>query len=215
LTFGDGSRGRVYRESVVDHAPDAEPAVLVVSFRLGGVRGVGHALFRAESLLNTPLFVGFPGFVSKLWLAHDEHGVYPGFAAGSCWRIPGSSVTPGPTSRRRGGDRSGSSALRRAGPARVGQLAPVERRPRGRPVRTRTTTSAAQSGTVSIAEPGARDPALAERTVEGPKVDDRAAGGVDQDGGWARTYRFATDATGRPAAPFGPEASWWATVVAG
>jgi hypothetical protein len=29
-------------------------------------------LFRAESLLNTPLFVGFPGFVSKLWLAHDE-----------------------------------------------------------------------------------------------------------------------------------------------
>jgi hypothetical protein len=38
----------------------------------------GHALFRAESLLNTPLFVGFPGFVSKLWLAHDEHGVYRG-----------------------------------------------------------------------------------------------------------------------------------------
>ena len=32
----------------------------------------------AESLLNTPLFVGFPGFVSKLWLAHDEHGVYRG-----------------------------------------------------------------------------------------------------------------------------------------
>jgi hypothetical protein len=30
------------------------------------------------SLLNTPLFVGFPGFVSKLWLANDEHGVYRG-----------------------------------------------------------------------------------------------------------------------------------------
>jgi hypothetical protein len=35
-------------------------------------------LFRAESWLNTPLFVGFPGFVSKLWLAADEHGVYRG-----------------------------------------------------------------------------------------------------------------------------------------
>ena len=25
------------------------------------------------------MFVGFPGFVSKLWLAHDENGVYRGF----------------------------------------------------------------------------------------------------------------------------------------
>ena len=31
-----------------------------------------------ESILNTPLFVGFPGFVSKLWLSHDENGVYRG-----------------------------------------------------------------------------------------------------------------------------------------
>jgi hypothetical protein len=30
-------------------------------------------VFRAESILNTPLFAGFPGFVSKLWLAHDEN----------------------------------------------------------------------------------------------------------------------------------------------
>jgi hypothetical protein len=35
-------------------------------------------VFRAMSLLNTPLFVGFPGFVSKLWLVNDEHGVYRG-----------------------------------------------------------------------------------------------------------------------------------------
>jgi hypothetical protein len=28
--------------------------------------------------LNTPLFVGFPGFVSKLWLAHDEKSLYRG-----------------------------------------------------------------------------------------------------------------------------------------
>jgi hypothetical protein len=52
--------------------------VLFVAFRLRFVRGWGHALFRAESLLNTPLFVGFPGFVSRLWLTHDQRGTYRG-----------------------------------------------------------------------------------------------------------------------------------------
>ena len=42
------------------------------------VRGLGHAAFRRESLLNTPLFAGFPGFVSKLWLANDDLGRYRG-----------------------------------------------------------------------------------------------------------------------------------------
>jgi hypothetical protein len=78
LSFADGSSARVYRETVVARAPSAEPCGLVVEFRLRWVRGRGHALFRLESLLNTPLFVGFPGFVSKLWLAHDEHGFYRG-----------------------------------------------------------------------------------------------------------------------------------------
>ena len=55
------------------------PAVLVVSFRLRGLRGeFAHAAFRLESELNTVLFAGFPGLVSKLWLRHDEHGVYRG-----------------------------------------------------------------------------------------------------------------------------------------
>jgi hypothetical protein len=31
-----------------------------------------------ESILNTPLFAGFPGFVSKLWLSHDANGIYRG-----------------------------------------------------------------------------------------------------------------------------------------
>jgi hypothetical protein len=52
--------------------------VLVVEFRLRAVRGRGHAAFRLESLLNTPLFAGFPGFASKLWLANDERGRYRG-----------------------------------------------------------------------------------------------------------------------------------------
>jgi hypothetical protein len=78
LHFGDGTSSWVYRETVVDQSPPTAPAVLVVGFRLRGVRGRGHVLFRLESVLNTPLFVGFPGFVSKLWLAHDERGVYRG-----------------------------------------------------------------------------------------------------------------------------------------
>jgi hypothetical protein len=77
LLFADGTSGRVYRETTVDTVP-ADPCVLVVSFRLRLVSGRAHALFRAESVLNTPLFVGFPGFCSKLWLAHDERGLYRG-----------------------------------------------------------------------------------------------------------------------------------------
>ncbi|MET8520196.1 hypothetical protein [Nocardioides sp. NPDC004968] len=77
LLFADGTTGEVYRETVVA-VPPVEPCLLVVCFRLRRVRGRGHLLFRWESWLNTPLFVGFPGFVSKLWLAADEHGRYRG-----------------------------------------------------------------------------------------------------------------------------------------
>jgi hypothetical protein len=78
LAFADGTSAVVYRETVVEHGPVQEPVVLVVTFRLRGVHGRGHAAFRAESLLNTSLFAGFPGFVSKLWLSHDERGAYRG-----------------------------------------------------------------------------------------------------------------------------------------
>ncbi|MFG1912352.1 hypothetical protein [Kribbella sp. NPDC048928] len=78
LRFADGTKSRVYRETVVDRAAVTDPCVLVVAFRLYGVHGRGHAFFRWESLVNTPLFVGFPGFVSKLWLANDAYGVYRG-----------------------------------------------------------------------------------------------------------------------------------------
>ncbi|RZL80324.1 MAG: hypothetical protein EOP32_17270 [Rhodococcus sp. (in: high G+C Gram-positive bacteria)] len=79
MTFADGATGTVYRETVADGAPPADPVILVVAFQLRGVRGRGHAVFRAESLLNTPLFAGFPGFVSKLWLTADEDDRYRGF----------------------------------------------------------------------------------------------------------------------------------------
>jgi hypothetical protein len=78
LRFADGTSSRVYRETVVDRGPTLDPCVLIVEFRLRAVRGRGHVAFRVESMLNTPLFAGFPGFVSKLWLADDERGRYRG-----------------------------------------------------------------------------------------------------------------------------------------
>jgi hypothetical protein len=78
LRFADGTSARVYRETVVDRGATLDPCVLVVEFRLRAVRGRGHAVFRWESLLNTPLFAGFPGFVSKLWMAYDQQGRYRG-----------------------------------------------------------------------------------------------------------------------------------------
>jgi hypothetical protein len=78
LGFADGSAAYVFRETVLEVPRVSEPCVLVVRFRLRRVRGRGHAVFRRESLLNTPLFVGFPGFVSKLWLTHDARGFYRG-----------------------------------------------------------------------------------------------------------------------------------------
>jgi hypothetical protein len=81
LRFAGGTSARVYRETVVDTGECQDPCVLMVEFRLRLVRGWGHAVFRWESLLNTPLFVGFPRFCTKLWLAHDEYGVYRGMYA--------------------------------------------------------------------------------------------------------------------------------------
>jgi hypothetical protein len=80
VQFADGTAAEVYRETVIDHPPPREPAVLVVCFRLRWIRsGWSHALFRLESELNTVLFAGFEGLVSNLWLAHDKRGIYRGF----------------------------------------------------------------------------------------------------------------------------------------
>ena len=78
LSFADATSARVFRETVVDRGATNDPCVLVVELRLRAVRGRGHAALRRESQLNTPMFVGFPGFVSKLWLADDERGRYRG-----------------------------------------------------------------------------------------------------------------------------------------
>lgn len=79
VTFADGTQAAIYRETVVDAGVLNRPAVLVVCFRLRhATSSWQHALFRAESELNTVLFAGFFGFASKLWLRHDGSGRYRG-----------------------------------------------------------------------------------------------------------------------------------------
>ena len=106
ISFANGTSATVYRESVLEKGPTLRPCLLAVSFRLRLVRGRGHALFRRESLLNTPLFIGFPGFVSKLWLSHDQDGTYRGVYewddaaraaryARSLWRVLQVGCVPG------------------------------------------------------------------------------------------------------------------------
>lgn len=57
-----------------------EPALLVVRFRLRllGRRHLPNRLSQAESIANTPLFAGFPGFRSELWLCDETTRVYRG-----------------------------------------------------------------------------------------------------------------------------------------
>ncbi|MDQ3886111.1 MAG: YdhR family protein [Actinomycetota bacterium] len=80
LTFEDGTTSRVYRETVRRGVPTREPALLVVQFqlRLVGHSRLLHALFRGESIANTPLFAGFPGFRTKLWATDEQTGIYRG-----------------------------------------------------------------------------------------------------------------------------------------
>jgi hypothetical protein len=90
IRFGDGTAARVYRETVIVRPPPSDPAVLMVGFRLRRVhRPQAHALFRLESELNTALFAGFEGLVSKLWLRHDQNGLYRGVYQ---WDGPDSAV---------------------------------------------------------------------------------------------------------------------------
>jgi hypothetical protein len=79
IHFADGTKATVFRVTTQEHLTREEPVLLVVEFRLRGVRREWqHAIFRVESWLNTALFAGFPGFVSKRWLDHDDLGRYRG-----------------------------------------------------------------------------------------------------------------------------------------
>lgn len=81
LVFADGTASTVFRETAVVGLEPHDPAILVVKFRLRwiGLRPWAHAVFRRTCVVNTPLFAGFPGFATKLWLHDRDTGVYRGF----------------------------------------------------------------------------------------------------------------------------------------
>ncbi len=80
LSFRDGTTSRVFRETVAVGAATADPTVLVIAFRLAFLDDVEalHTGFRHECLIHTPLFAGFPGFRTKLWLEDDDTRIYRG-----------------------------------------------------------------------------------------------------------------------------------------
>jgi hypothetical protein len=80
VEFADGSTSRIFRETCVADPVTAEPVLLVIRFRLaflGDVEAL-HTGFRYECLIHTPLFAGFPGFRSKLWLEDLHTRTYRG-----------------------------------------------------------------------------------------------------------------------------------------
>jgi hypothetical protein len=88
VTFPDGTRSVVFRETRVRNESLRLPAVLVVEFRLrlcGPRRRLLHAAFRTGCVVNVPLFAGFPGFGTKLWMADlgtcGYRGVYEWYGA--------------------------------------------------------------------------------------------------------------------------------------
>lgn len=80
LAFGDGTRCMVFRETAKRARPPTEPVILVVRFRLDlvGTHPLPHAVFRRVCVVNTPLFAGFPGFFTKLWITDTDTGTYRG-----------------------------------------------------------------------------------------------------------------------------------------
>jgi hypothetical protein len=89
LRFADGTSAEVFRETIADGAGGEDPCLLFVVFRLRLLRGRWHKLFLWECILNTPLFVGFEGFRSKLWLNVDQEDRYRGFYE---WSDPASAA---------------------------------------------------------------------------------------------------------------------------
>jgi hypothetical protein len=80
LTFADATTSRVFRETRTVDVKTADPTLLVIAFRLAFLSDLQplHAAFRRECVLHTPLFAGFRGFRSKLWLDDEHTQVYRG-----------------------------------------------------------------------------------------------------------------------------------------
>jgi hypothetical protein len=90
IVLPDGRPYLVFRESTCDVASDEPEVTLLVWFRLKGTgpdRPWRSWLFERESILNTVLYAGAPGFARKLWLVDRATAGYAGLYT---WRGEGS-----------------------------------------------------------------------------------------------------------------------------
>jgi hypothetical protein len=79
----DGRSFKIFRRTTCSASEDDEnePVVLSVWFHLRFVPAWARrrrTLFERESILNTLVFAGFPGYVSKLWMVDPETNEFAG-----------------------------------------------------------------------------------------------------------------------------------------
>lgn len=76
----NGKVYQVFRETFSDKVYKKKEVTLIVAFRLKfiGSNSFFHWLFQRLCLLDTPLWVGFPGFKEKFWMVEPKTKDYLG-----------------------------------------------------------------------------------------------------------------------------------------
>ena len=81
LRLPDGRHFVVFRETTAETDATGAPVVLAIWFRLKFVpprARVRGWIFERESILNTLMFAGFPGYARKLWMVNRDTAEYAG-----------------------------------------------------------------------------------------------------------------------------------------
>jgi hypothetical protein len=84
IELDDGRVFTVYRDTSCDVAWDGEEVTLLVWFHLKATSATSRWrawLFERESILNTALYAGFPGYRRKRWMVDRTTGDYAGLYA--------------------------------------------------------------------------------------------------------------------------------------
>jgi len=79
-TVNDGKTYTVFRETISDKEYGEKEVTLIIGFRLRliGNSSLFHWLFQHLCVLDTPIWVGFPGFKTKFWMVEPDAKDYLG-----------------------------------------------------------------------------------------------------------------------------------------
>jgi len=86
VVLDDGRRYVVFRETSCDTPTSTRPVTLVVWFRLRAIppgARLRRRIFERACIVNTLLFAGVPGYVTKLWMVNPPTSDYAGLYS---WR---------------------------------------------------------------------------------------------------------------------------------